>query len=38
VAFTPTQVEAIRAGMHYGLTMVGLMFSTTASLSMYQFS
>jgi len=22
VAFTPTQVEAIRAGMHYGLTMV----------------
>jgi len=22
VAFTPTQIEAIRAGMHYGLTMV----------------
>jgi len=25
VAFTPTQVEAIRAGMHYGLTMVLLL-------------
>ena len=29
--FTPTQVEAIRAGMQPGLTMVGLLMKTTVN-------
>jgi len=35
VAFTPTQIEAIRAGMHYGLTMVRVISPRNKMLFMF---